>query len=133
MSRSNLQPNIQVLKLLLDSIICSSKCWITKIQKSKCSTWLHKSFLLKNSNNLNNNIICWFNLQGLCRFLLMYFSIHLLEHVLAQFPNLLHFFDFWVCAQEKKKRHTFDWAKTYTIKFLEVGGKSKDQCSSKHS
>jgi hypothetical protein len=69
---------------------------------------------------------------GLCRFLLIYSSIHLLEHVLAQFPNLLHFLDFWVCAQQKK-RHTFDWAKTYTIKFLEVGGKSKDQCNLKHS
>jgi hypothetical protein len=32
----------------------------------------------------------------------MYFSIHLLKHVLAQFPYLLHFLDSWVVHRKEK-------------------------------
>jgi hypothetical protein len=34
----------------------------------------------------------------------MYSSIHLLEHALAQFPNLLHFLDSWVVYKKGKKK-----------------------------
>jgi hypothetical protein len=50
----------------------------------------------------------------------MYFYIHLLKHALVQFPNLLTFFGFLGYVHERE-RHTFDWAKTYTIEFLKVG------------
>jgi hypothetical protein len=53
----------------------------------------------------------------------MYFSIHQLEHALAQFPNLLHFLDSWVVYKKEKTipliglKHTplsswgWDWKK----------------------
>ncbi len=44
--RLDLQLKIQkVLKLSLNSTIYSPKCYITNIQESKGSTWLHNSFL----------------------------------------------------------------------------------------
>jgi hypothetical protein len=53
----------------------------------------------------------------------MYSFINILEHALAQFSNVLHFLDFWVVY--KKKKASFDSARTYTIENLEVGTKKK--------
>jgi hypothetical protein len=57
--RLDLQLETQkILKLSLDLVIYSPKCWITKIFKNNGSTRLHKSLLYISSNNLHNNKRC---------------------------------------------------------------------------
>jgi hypothetical protein len=48
------------------------------------------------------------------------YIITLFEQILTMFPiNLLHFLNSWVIYTREKK-NTINWAKTHTIKFLEV-------------
>jgi len=52
--------------------------------------------------------------------LMINYIITLFEQILTMFPiNLLHFLNSWV-IYTREKTHTIDWAKTHTIKFLEV-------------
>jgi hypothetical protein len=46
-------------------------------------------FLLTTCTTTKDVDLVWENFANL--YISMYFSIHMLEHALAQFPNLLHF------------------------------------------
>jgi hypothetical protein len=61
---------------------------MAKIQESKGSTWLHKSFFrfLPTTYTTTKDVdLVWEDFIDF--YILMYFSIYLLEHALAQFLN----------------------------------------------
>ncbi len=77
------------------------------------------------SNILHNNKRCWFSLGKLCKFLHFHVLLYTFTKTcISPISKLTTFFGFLGYVQERE-RHTFEWARTYTIEFLEVGTKNK--------
>jgi hypothetical protein len=74
-----------------------------RYSKRKGSIWLldcFYKFLATTYTTTENVDLVWEDFAYFYTF--MYSSIHLLEHSLAQFSNLLHFLDFWVVYKKEK-------------------------------